>query len=145
MKTSLAQYQRIRMFESSGKPILKAYKDSGGHWTIGYGHTQDVKEGDIITPDKAEHYLMDDVELVELYLSHFVKVPLRQNQYDALVDFIFNMGIGKFAKSTLLLKLNNYDYEGAANEFERWDIKNAKENPGLITRHRMQKELFTKR
>src|SRR5271165_5063255 len=82
---------------------LKAYQDDGGVWTIGYGHTgKDVKPRMTITEAKADDLLRSDVHTAVDAVSRLVTVPLTQGQFDALVDFVFNLGPTKFAGSTLL-------------------------------------------
>ncbi|MGJ0580905.1 lysozyme, partial [Xenorhabdus bovienii] len=103
---------------------LKAYPDpaTGGiPWTIGYGHTKDVKPGQVITEQQAEAFLHDDLIPAYATLERLVKVPLTQGQFDALCSFIFNCGSGNFSGSTLLKKINAGNYAGAAAEFPRWN------------------------
>lgn len=121
---------------------LDAYKCPAGIWTIGIGHTKDVKEGDKITDSQALDLLREDVKWVENAINDHVKVKINQNQFDALSAFIFNVGAGAFSLSTLLKKLNAGDYEGAANEFPRWNKANGKELPGLTRRRAAEKALF---
>ena len=84
----------------------KAYKDQGGIWTIGYGHTGNVKPGDTVTKEQAEQTLRNDVSRFEKCVNKHVKVPISQNMFDALTVFCYNIGEGAFAGSTLLKKLN---------------------------------------
>src|SRR6185312_7091660 len=100
---------------------LTAYQDSVGVWTIGYGHTRGVKEGDTCTLEEAEKFLQDDIQFAAAGVNRLVKVPLTQGEFDALVDFAFNLGVGALEHSTLLRLLNQGDYQGAAGEFEKWD------------------------
>ena len=92
----------IKHFESLQ---LKAYKCSANVWTIGYGHTKNVKEGDRISQDQANCFLMQDLYSVERAIVRLVKVKLNQNQFDALCSLIFNIGISTFNTSTLLASL----------------------------------------
>jgi lysozyme len=122
---------------------LKAYKDAVGVLTIGYGHTgKDVTPGKVIDEAKAEALLLADVEWAENAVRTKVTVPLTMGQFDALVDFVFNLGAGAFAKSTLLKKLNAGDYAGAAAEFPRWDKAGGKVLPGLTTRRLAEQRMF---
>lgn len=126
---------------------LKAYPDpgSGGHpWTIGYGHTKGVKPGHTCTREQAARWLVEDISWAEVAVNQLVQVPLTQNKYDALVNFVFNVGRANFAKSTLLRKLNNADYTGAAEEFGRWNKAGGKVLRGLVRRRAKEKELFLK-
>src|ERR1700748_411622 len=100
---------------------LVAYPDQGGIPTIGYGHTRGVKLGMKCTEELAEQSLSEDVAEAEHAVNSLVKVPLTQNQFDALTDLAFNVGIGNFQSSTLLRLLNLGAYDRAGNEFQRWN------------------------
>jgi lysozyme len=100
---------------------LKAYEDAAGVWTIGYGHTRGVKEGQVITEGTAEQLLLQDLEVCEEAILRHVTAPLRQCEHEALVSLIFNIGAGAFATSTMLAKLNDRDKFGAALQFTRWN------------------------
>lgn len=129
----------IKDFESLQ---LKAYLCPANVWTIGYGHTRGVKPDDEISIYQAERYLRADLVQIERDINQLVRVPLTQGQYDALVSFVFNCGTRAFSTSTLLKKLNSRDYEGAANEFERWKFAKGRALPGLERRRRLEKRLF---
>lgn len=111
-------------------------------WTIGYGHTKTAKPGMVITEKKAEELLRGDIRWVEEALAKHVKVPLNQNQYDALASFVYNLGETNFAKSTLLRKLNGNDFVGAADQFLRWNKQGRKVLAGLTRRRTRERELF---
>ncbi|MND20258.1 Lysozyme RrrD [compost metagenome] len=122
---------------------LTAYKDGGGVWTIGYGHTgADVREGLTIPLSEAERLLTRDLRVAENHVNGAVKVKLTQNQFDALVSFVYNVGGEAFRSSTLLKKLNAGDYLGAADQFPRWNKDNGKVVDGLTNRRREERELF---
>jgi lysozyme len=121
---------------------LKAYRDGGGVLTIGYGHTTGVHPDDVITMERADEYLRLDLQYAEGVVSQYVNLPLNQNQFDALVDFVFNLGIGQFMRSTLLAKLNHGDFAGASAEFIRWNKDNGKVEPGLTRRCKARTVLF---
>lgn len=125
---------------------LKAYKCPRGVWTIGYGHTNNVRPDDVITQDEAEELFLRDAEVFENAVNRLVKVALNQNQFDALVSFTFNLGYGikGLGGSTLLRLLNNSDYIGAARQFERWVYSGDKVLEGLVKRRKEEKELFLK-
>ncbi len=123
---------------------LTAYRDSVGVWTIGYGHTKGVCEGMTCTMEQAEAWLVQDVQEACGAVNRLVKVGITQNEFDALVDFVFNLGIGNFAKSTLLRKLNALDFHGAANEFEKWDMAGGRHLPGLLRRRKAERVMFEK-
>jgi lysozyme len=119
-----------------------AYKCLAGVWTIGYGHTKNVKPGQQITEEEAERVLRCDLKKAESAVSEYVKVPLTVSQKDALVSFVYNVGRGNFSKSTLLKKLNECDYTGAAEEFKRWTKAGGKHSPGLENRRAKEAECF---
>jgi len=99
---------------------LEAYLCPAGIPTIGYGHTEGVKLGQKITEAQANRMLADDYLKFESDISHYIKVPVKENQLDALVSFAFNLGVAALRNSTLLKKLNLMDYTGAAAEFDKW-------------------------
>lgn len=140
MKISQKGINLIKTFEGLS---LKAYKDSVGVVTIGYGSTgPHVSMGQIITEVQAEALLKSDIARFERGVSDLVTAPLNQNQFDALVSFSFNLGLGNLKSSTLLRKLNSLDYQGAAKEFERWNRAGNKVLAGLTRRRKAEKELF---
>lgn len=126
---------------------LAAYQDSVGVWTIGYGWTQavdgkPVAKGMTITQQKADDLLKQGVIQYESGVHGLVTVQLNQNQFDALVDFTYNLGVNALKGSTLLKKLNAGDYAGAANEFPKWNKAGGKELAGLTRRREAEKSLF---
>ena len=122
---------------------LTAYQDQGGVWTIGYGHTgSDVQAGLTITDDQASDLLMKDTAKAVAAVNRLVSVPLTQNQFDALVDFVFNVGAGNFETSTLLRNVNASDFAGAAAEFQKWDHVHGVVVPGLLRRRQAEANLF---
>ncbi|WP_043632630.1 lysozyme [Chromobacterium haemolyticum] len=140
MKTSANGIKLIQGFEGLR---LKAYQDSVGIWTIGYGHTgPDVTPGMVITQAQADALLARDLNRFESGVTRLVQVPLNQNQFDALVCFSFNLGLGALQGSTLLRLLNAGDYAGAAAQFPRWNKAGGKELPGLTRRRAAEQALF---
>lgn len=139
MKTSDHGVRFIQRFEGLR---LDAYLCSAGVWTIGWGHTLGVKMGDKITQAQADAFLREDLEPCERAVAELVKVPLSQGQHDSLVSFIFNLGRGAFASSTLLKCLNRGDYEGAAAQFEKWCFAGKKLIPGLLKRRHAEAAMF---
>lgn len=111
-------------------------------WTIGWGHTAGVYQGMKITEAQAQKFFEDDVAWATDAVNKLVKVELSQNQFDALVSFVFNIGLGAFSKSTMLRKLNAGDYEGAASEFPRWNKQAGKVLKGLVNRRQEEMEYF---
>ncbi len=139
MKTSDKGIALIKKFEGLE---LKAYRDAIGVLTIGYGHTGGVKDGQTITEAQAVALLRDDLAGFERAIERMIDVSLSQQQFDALVSFTFNVGSGALNKSTLRRKLNQGDYQGAAEEFLRWAKAGGKELPGLVKRRAAERELF---
>ncbi|KMN76189.1 muraminidase [Chromobacterium sp. LK11] len=124
---------------------LKAYQDAVGVWTIGYGHTgPDVTPGLVITQAQADALLARDLSRFEAGVTRLVQVPLNQNQFDALVSFSYNLGLGSLQNSTLLRLLNQRDYAGATAQFPRWNKAGGKVLPGLTRRRAAEQALFLK-
>lgn len=121
---------------------LSAYQDSAGVWTIGYGHTGNVRPGDRITQAQAEALLQKDTAWAQQAVRDQVKVPLSQGQFDALTSFTFNLGAGALEKSTLLKKLNAGDYAGAQAEFGKWVHAGGQVLQGLVRRRAAEADLF---
>ena len=125
---------------------LTAYPDpatGGAPWTIGYGHTgPDVHPGLTITQEQAEELLMQDTQKAAAAVNAKVTGDITQEEFDALVDFVFNVGAGNFAASTLLKKVNSGDIHGAAAEFEKWDMAAGKHMAGLLRRRHAEAEEF---
>lgn len=141
--------KNVDFIRESEQLRLKAYKPTKNDvWTIGYGHTKGVVPGMTITEAQAEQLLYEDLLWVEDTIKRNVKVPLNQNQYDALGSWVFNLGEGNLKSSTLLKKLNAKDYTGAANEFLKWNKQTNKKTGkkeilnGLTIRRMKEKELF---
>lgn len=127
---------------------LTAYVCPAGVLTIGYGHTgSDVKPEMRITEEQAEKLLWKDTESAQQAVSSFVSVKINQDEYDALVSFVFNIGPTAFVNSTLLRLLNaNADRKVVAGEFSRW-VKAGGDKPvlGLVSRREEEKKLFLKK
>jgi len=163
MDPSPACFELIKKFESLR---LNAYPDpgtNGAPWTIGWGHTRGVLDGDVCTPAQAEVWLELDVngpggpaDLV----NRWITVELTQNQFDALVDFCFNIGPGipgvkdgliwlrerngggRGVHSTLMRCVLTGGMAAAANQFLLWDKSDGKVEPGLVARRQAERELF---
>ena len=125
----------------------KAYKDSGGVWTIGYGHTATAGEpkpraGMVITAAEAESILLRDLAQYEAAVENNVKVKLNDNQFAALVSFAFNVGIGAFKNSTLLKKLNQGNFNAVPTELMKWTKAGGKKIQGLVNRRRAEGYLW---
>lgn len=97
-----------------------AYQDEAGVWTIGFGTTKNVKPGDMLTVGEAEKALLEHVRRVEEFISKAIKVPLTQNQFDALVSFIYNVGEGAFNNSQTMQMLNHGCHDQMPVLMARW-------------------------
>ncbi|MBC8950975.1 MULTISPECIES: lysozyme [Xenorhabdus] len=142
MKISESGVNKLKSYEGLK---LKAYPDpatGAAPWTIGYGHTKGVESGQVITVQQAEEFLHQDLIPIYAAIQRLVKVPLTQGQFDALCSFIFNLGIGNFAHSTLLIKLNTGDYQGAAKEFVKWDRADGEKLAALRMRRESEQKTF---
>jgi lysozyme len=139
MRTGRDGVELIRHFEGCR---FDAYLCPAGVWTIGYGHTADVKEGDSIDQEAAEAFLIEDLEKFEQAVMRLVEVPLTQQQFDALVSWTFNLGAGNLAESTLLRKLNNYQYAEVPEQMMRWVKAGGQVLDGLVKRRAAEAALF---
>jgi lysozyme len=140
----------IKLISSFEGTRLKAYDDGVGVWTIGTGTTiypngSKVKIGDVCTLEQAKSYFAHDLKRFEASVNNLVKVPLSQNQFDALVSLVYNIGSSNFTYSTLLKKLNAKDYAGAADQFPRWNKGGGKVLKGLVCRRDAERALFLKK
>jgi len=134
----------LKLTESFEGCKLAAYQDSTGRWTIGYGHTgHDVYPGLEITQIQAEQFLLQDVQWASECINRLVMIQLSQSEFDALVDFCFNVGCGNFAGSTLLKLLNAGNISAAAQEFDKWDHAGGKVVAGLLRRRQAETAEFT--
>lgn len=144
MKISKDGLNLIKQFEGVR---LTAYKCPAGVLTIGIGHTSaagppEVKPGMTITAQDAYEILQRDLGQYENAINNLVKVTLTQNQFDALVSFVYNVGVGAFQKSTLLKKLNAGQYDAVPAELMKWTKAGGKELPGLVRRRRAEASLW---
>lgn len=121
---------------------LHSYADVAGVWTIGYGHTKDVRPSQFITEQEAENFLKADIAWAEQAVENLVQVPLNSNEFSALVSLVFNIGEQHFKTSTLLRKLNDNDRVAARKQFERWSYAGGDFVPGLKARRLKELELF---
>lgn len=113
---------------------LMPYQDQAGVWTDGYGNTHNVTPGVSITEAESVADLRRNINSAVRCVNQLVKVKLNQNQFDALVDFVYNVGSGNFSSSTLLKLLNAGDYEGASQQFQKWLLAGGKVSNGLKKR-----------
>tara|TARA_S200002703_G_scaffold151763_1_gene151507 strand:- start:566 stop:1048 length:483 start_codon:yes stop_codon:yes gene_type:complete len=121
---------------------LEAYKCAAGVLTIGYGSTKGVKEGDTITQEEADNLILHEMEEYEGYVKDAVTVDLKQNQFDALVSWVFNLGPANLKASTMLKVLNNKEYDDVPTQIKRWNKAGGKVLQGLIRRREAEALLF---
>lgn len=125
--------------------VLRSYLCPAKVWTIGYGHTRGVKGGQVITKEQAEKFLKEDLKSCELTILRLVRKPLTQNQFDALVSFVFNIGAGNFQNSTLLKRINkNPTDPDIKRQFNRWVYAKGEVLSGLIKRREEESNLYFK-
>lgn len=142
--------QLIEQFECSGNVdnFLKAYKCPAGVWTIGVGTTvypsgRRVKEGDTCTRDEAYGYLRNDLIFTEEQVDSYTVDSINQNQFDALVSFAYNVGVGALKSSTLLKIINiNPNDPTIRDEFNKWVYGGGEKLPGLIARRIAEADLY---
>ena len=139
MQISQQGVELIKHFEGCR---LEAYLCPAGIWTIGYGHTLDVKEGDRVDQEAAEAFLIEDLEEFEDHVQRLVEVDLNQDQFDALVSWTFNLGYGNLAASTLLAKLNDGLYDEVPEQIRRWTRAGGKVLSGLVRRRNAEALLW---
>ena len=139
MKCSQEGLALIKKFEGCR---LKTYRCSANVLTIGYGHTGGVKEDDTISQPEADKLLEQDIAKFEKYVNVNVAVELNQSQFDALVAWTFNLGVGNLRSSTMLKKLNETDYVSVPSEMKRWNKAAGKTLDGLIRRRLAESLLF---
>jgi len=139
-------------YDAAGRALTEGFEgyadqaywdDLGKVWTIGYGHTAGVKEGDSCNLAQADQWVLEDSQAVADAINRDCSfADLTQDEFDALVDFGFNLGIGALEGSTLWRKLMAGDLKGADAEFARWDRAGGKEVPGLERRRLAEANLF---
>ena len=139
LNTSMEGVSLIKKFEGCE---LEAYQCSANVWTIGYGHTKDVEKGDTITKEEAEQMLIDELHEYENYINKYVNVALSQNQFDALVSWVYNLGPANLTASTMLKVLNNGKYEEVPAQMKRWNKAGGKVLDGLVRRREAEALLY---
>lgn len=131
MRASATLISHIKRFESCR---LTAYQDTAGVWTVGYGHTKGVKKGDRITQYQAEQFLREDLSEFER-AANKVRCLTTQGRYDAVLDFMYNLGIGNFNKSTLKAYIESGRSVWEIQEqFIRWVNAGGRKIGGLVSR-----------
>lgn len=121
---------------------LVAYQDIRGIYTIGYGHTLNVFPGMTCTEEQAKQWLAEDIHSAESCVNTNVRIEINQNEFNALVDFVFNAGNTAFKKSTMLALLNQGKIQEAAEEFDKWDHASGKVVAGLLRRREAETQEF---
>lgn len=139
MEISQEGISLIKKFEGCK---YESYKCAAGVWTIGYGSTHGVSEGMVITHDRAEALLMEDIANYEEAVNKAVKVDLDQCMYDALVSWTFNLGGSNLLSSTMLKVLNEGKYEDVPEQIKRWNKVSGSVNDGLVRRREAEALLF---
>lgn len=141
MKASDRLIEALKRFEGLR---TEAYLCAGGRWTIGYGHTLTAREGMIIDEQRAEHLLRQDLKTIERWLTS-KNITEEQHQFDALVSFIFNLGIASFYDSTLRKVIERGGTEeDIRKQWMRWVHVKKKVLPGLVKRREWECNLFIK-
>lgn len=142
MRTSQRGIDLIKEFEGFSERV---YLCPGGVYTIGYGHTRGVQIGDTCTREKAEDYLKDDLREAEEVVLALVSVPLTQNQFDALVSLVYNIGSGNFYDSTIrrVINLNIGNIEEYRRAWMMWVKSRGKVLKGLVRRREAEFKLFS--
>jgi lysozyme len=139
MQLSNKGHDLLKYFEGCE---LEAYQDSVGVWTIGYGHTKGVHEGMVITQEQAEQMLLDELKEYEGYVEDMVEVELTQEQFDALVVWVYNLGPTNFKNSTLLKRINEGNFEDVPYQMKRWNKAGGKVLLGLERRREAEAKMF---
>jgi lysozyme len=139
MKISQEGIALIKKFEGCE---LESYQDSVGVWTIGYGHTKDVKDGDKINQEEAEYLLIEEMPEYEGYINDLVKIPLEQCEFDALCSWVYNLGPTNLQESTLLRVLNEGKHNEVPTQIKRWNKAGGQVLEGLVRRREAEALLF---
>ena len=139
MKLSLEGVELIKKFEGCE---LTAYRCSANVLTIAYGRIKEVKEGDTCTQEQAEEWLTEELLEYESYVNDMVEVSLLQNQFDALVSWVYNLGPSNLKSSTLLKVLNSGEYKSVPEQIKRWNKAGGKVLEGLTRRRQAEALLF---
>lgn len=140
------QYSKIglkQLTERFEQCRLVAYQDVKGVWTIGWGHTgPEVVEGLVCTQEQADVWLLEDSKLAEDCVNRAVWVSITQGEFDAMVDFVINVGRTAFLTSTMLKMVNAGAFQAAAKEFEKWVYAGGQKVAGLLRRRLAEEAVF---
>lgn len=147
MRASINGINLIKQFEGCR---YSPYRDSVGLWTVGYGHLigdgKSLPSGDnrVFTQKEIDDFLVNDLVHVESGISVLIRVPITQNQFDALCSFCYNLGVGTLQKSTLLKDINSSLWDAAANDILKFHFAGGVSLPGLVKRRQAEHDLFIK-
>ena len=139
MKISEDGLELIKKFEGCE---TTAYQDSVGVWTIGFGHTKGVEEGQTCSIEDAESMLADEMDEYEGYINNMVKVGLQQYEFDALVAWVYNLGPTNLGESTMLKVLNGGQFDRVPDEMNRWTRAGGEILEGLVRRRQAESLMF---
>lgn len=139
MRASNECVELIKHFEGCR---LEAYLCPASVWTIGYGHTDGVREGDVIDQEAAEALLIEDLEEYEGYVNKMVEIALKQNEFDAIVSWTFNLGPVNLKESTLLNRINYGPLSDVPFQLQRWNKAGGKILEGLVKRRAAEAALW---
>jgi lysozyme len=139
MKISEDGLELIKKFEGCE---TTAYQDSVGVWTIGFGHTKGVEEGQTCSIEDAESMLADEMNEYEGYINNMVKVDLQQHEFDALVAWVYNLGPTNLGESTMLKVLNGGQFDRVPDEMNRWTRAGGEILEGLVRRRQAESLMF---
>ena len=139
MKISEDGLELIKKFEGCE---TCAYQDSVGVWTIGFGHTKGVEEGQTCSIEDAESMLADEMDEYEGYINNMVKVELQQHEFDSLVAWVYNLGPTNLGESTMLKVLNGGQFDRVPDEMNRWTRAGGEILEGLVRRRQAESLMF---
>ena len=139
MKISEDGLELIKKFEGCE---TSAYQDSVGVWTIGFGHTKGVEEGQTCSMEDAETMLADEMDEYEGYINDMVRVDLQQHEFDSLVAWVYNLGPTNLRESTMLKVLNGGQFDRVPEEMNRWNRAGGEVLEGLVRRRQAESLMF---
>jgi len=139
MKISEDGLELIKKFEGCE---TSAYQDSVGVWTIGFGHTKGVEEGQTCSIEDAESMLADEMDEYEGYINDMVRVDLQQHEFDSLVAWVYNLGPTNLNESTMLKVLNGGQFDRVPDEMNRWTRAGGEILEGLVRRRQAESLMF---
>ena len=139
MKISEDGLELIKKFEGCE---TSAYQDNVGVWTIGFGHTKGVEEGQTCSIEDAESMLADEMDEYEGYINNMVKVDLQQHEFDSLVAWVYNLGPTNLGESTMLKVLNGGQFDRVPDEMNRWTRAGGEILEGLVRRRQAESLMF---